>query len=219
MLQRLVKKINNQLKVIDLEGIIGVGIVCRRIYNKFRSKVLFGRGVYIDFTTVVRGRKHITFNGRLLVGKYCRIEAISENNGVKYNPNLVFGKNVRMNDFVHIGCTNFVSLGDDCLLASKIYITDHNHGIYIGTNQSNAMEPVVHRVVNNDRSVIIGKNVWIGENVTVLPGVIIGNNSIIGANAVVTKTIPENSIAVGNPAQVVKQFNLDTKIWDSCNDL
>lgn len=50
--------------------------------------------------------------------------------------------------------------------------------------------------------------------VSVLPGVTIGENSIIGANSVVTKSIPANSIAVGIPAKVIKQYNIETKRWE-----
>ena len=50
--------------------------------------------------------------------------------------------------------------------------------------------------------VIIGKNVWIGENCTILPGVTIGDNAVIGAGSVVTKDIPNDSIAIGNPARI-----------------
>ena len=66
----------------------------------------------------------------------------------------------------------------------------------------------------SSKSVIIKDNVWLGEHVSVLPGVTIGENSIIGANSVVTKSIPANSIAVGIPAKVIKQFNFETKRWE-----
>nr|WP_207652455.1 DapH/DapD/GlmU-related protein [Clostridium beijerinckii] len=55
-------------------------------------------------------------------------------------------------------------------------------------------------------SVNIGNNVWIGSVVTILKGVTIGDNSVIAANSVVTKDIPANSIAAGNPAKVVKNI-------------
>lgn len=53
----------------------------------------------------------------------------------------------------------------------------------------------------------IGKNVWIGANCVILPGVEIGDNTIIGAGSIVTKNIPSDSIAVGNPCKVIKSIN------------
>lgn len=54
--------------------------------------------------------------------------------------------------------------------------------------------------------ITVGNNVWIGGNVTILPGVTIGDNTVIGAGSVVTKDIPENVVAVGNPCRVIKQI-------------
>ncbi|WP_294329075.1 sugar O-acetyltransferase [uncultured Chryseobacterium sp.] len=54
--------------------------------------------------------------------------------------------------------------------------------------------------------ITVGDNVWLGGNVVVLPGVTIGNNAVIGAGSVVTKNIPENVVAVGNPCKVVKNI-------------
>lgn len=56
-------------------------------------------------------------------------------------------------------------------------------------------------------SVEIGDNVWIGGGVTITPGVKIGNNSVVGAGSVVTKDIPENVVAVGNPCRIIKDIN------------
>lgn len=58
-------------------------------------------------------------------------------------------------------------------------------------------------------SIHIGDDVWIGGNVTILPGVNIGNNVVIGAGAVVTKDIPDNSLAIGVPAKVVREIEND----------
>lgn len=57
------------------------------------------------------------------------------------------------------------------------------------------------------QKVTIGDNCWIGAGVTICPGVTIGENSVIGAGSVVTKDIPANSVAVGNPCKVIRQFN------------
>jgi acetyltransferase-like isoleucine patch superfamily enzyme len=64
----------------------------------------------------------------------------------------------------------------------------------------------------------IEKGCWIGEKVIILPGVNIGERSIIGAGSVVTKSIPAYSIAVGNPARVIKTWNKDSKQWVKKNE-
>ena len=53
----------------------------------------------------------------------------------------------------------------------------------------------------------IGKNVWIGAGTVILPGVSIGDNSVIGAGAIVTKDIPSNVVAVGNPCRILREIN------------
>jgi maltose O-acetyltransferase len=55
----------------------------------------------------------------------------------------------------------------------------------------------------------IGNDVWLGANVTVLPGVTIGNNVVVGAGAVVSKDIPDNSLALGVPARIVRKLEND----------
>ena len=59
----------------------------------------------------------------------------------------------------------------------------------------------------------IENDVWIGANSVVLPGVQIGNHSVIGAGSIITKDIPPYSVAVGNPARIVKRYDMDLKEW------
>ena len=59
----------------------------------------------------------------------------------------------------------------------------------------------------------IGEGTWLGEGVCVI-GAKIGKGCVIGANAVVTKDIPDYSVAVGSPAKVIKKYNSDTKRWE-----
>ena len=60
--------------------------------------------------------------------------------------------------------------------------------------------------IEKGKPIIIGKNVWIGGNVTICPGVKIGDKSVIGAGSVVTKDIPANVMAAGNPCKVIKEL-------------
>ena len=100
------------------------------------------------------------------------------------------------------------------LLSSNIFIIYCNHGKYTVENQSTPTIPPDKRELYGS-PINIGNNVWIGENVCVLAGVTIGNGAIIGANSVVTKDIPANSICVGAPARVIKQFDSTLNQWSS----
>ena len=93
----------------------------------------------------------------------------------------------------YIQANNGIIFGNNIELAPGVSIISSNHK---ATNLSKH---------ENGKPIIIGNHVWIGANATVLPGVTIGNNVTIGANSVVTKDIPSNSVAVGNPCEVIKQ--------------
>lgn len=158
----------------------------------------------------IRGKNGIDFGTGLTTGYGCRIESFSEDG----SKTLFFGNNVQINDYCHINALKSVRIGDNVLIASKVFITDLEHGSYAGDENDSQPSSIVKDRPLSSKSVVIGNNVWIGELCSVLPGVIIGENSIIGANSVVTKSIPANSIAVGNPAKVIKQFNFSTNKWE-----
>lgn len=93
-----------------------------------------------------------------------------------------------------------VYIGDYCMIGPNTLITTVGH----------PMSPRGRREKKAcGRPITIGDDVWIGGNCTILPGVTIGNNVVIGAGAVVTKDIPDNSVAVGIPARVIKTLEDD----------
>ena len=166
----------------------------------------------VRFPIDIRGKKFMDFGRKLTTGYYCRLEAYPiGNNNSKV---LKFGDNVQINDFVHIAAAKNVEIGNNVLIASKIFISDICHGEYADIeNMSDPNEHPNNRKLSA-KPVIIHDDVWIGEMVSILPGVEIGKGSIIGANSVVTKSIPEYSIAAGNPAKVIKQYNFNKKQWE-----
>ena len=90
-----------------------------------------------------------------------------------------------------------VTFGDDCFLGPNVSIYTACHSIY-PTERNTRKEWA--------KPVTIGNNVWIGGSVTILPGVTIGDNCTIGAGSVVTRSIPANSVAAGNPARVLRKI-------------
>lgn len=184
-------------------------------YNFIMSKKIHTKGLRIHPSASLVGLSNMKIGNNFFAGKHLRLEAVLEHKGHKYNPQIIIGDNVSVVDFVHMGATNHVEIGDNVLMASHIYITDHNHGVYSGKNQTSPHIPPVDRYVSSGSKVVIGDNVWIGEFVSILPGIIINQGSIVGANSVVTKDIPPFSIAVGAPAKVIKTFNSERNIWVS----
>lgn len=134
-------------------------------------------------------------------GQYCRIEAA---NSPQKNKTLVIGKNVEINDSCHIAALHSITIGHNVLIASQVYITDHDHGKI--TKEELIKHPNERALVY--AAVTIEDDVWIGEKVTILKGVTIGKGSVIGTGAVVTKDVPPYSVAAGIPARVLKSFDI-----------
>jgi len=153
-----------------------------------------------------------------IVGKYSIDSGFSAGPGLILDilhdqAELIIGKNVKMNHRCHIGVMKSVKIGDDVLMASNVFISDHSHGCYSEDVHSNPTQaPNERKLFCKD--VEIGNKVWIGENACILSGVSIGESSIIGANSVVTRNIPPYSIAAGAPARVVKTWDEKSSRWE-----
>lgn len=160
-----------------------------------------GERFYIGKNSSILGGEYIHIGSNFSAGPRLRIEAYDRYRDGRFEPSIKIGNNVSINFDCHIGATNSIYIGNDVMIASKVYISDHSHG---EINMKSLMIPPRLRPLVSKGPIIIEDNVWIGEGVAILPNVRIGKNSIIGANAVVTKDIPPFSIAAGVPAKIVK---------------
>lgn len=190
----------NKIKNYGFCGVIR--IFFELLYTKmfFRNCRLIRRPIFI------RGKQQIDFGKNFTTGRFCRIEAYSKKKVIE------IGENCQINDNVHIAGIEKIKIGKNVLIASKVFITDHNHGEYNGKNQSSPLEnPAERKLVSNP--VLIEDNVWIGEFCSILPGVKIGKGSIIGSNSVVLNDIPPYTIAAGAPAKAIKKYDFLQKEW------
>lgn len=182
-----------------------------RIIKSFiYTKLVYPQARLIRLPFDIRNNRFIIIGKGFTTGVGCRIEAYPiENKTV-----LKFGIGVQINDYVHITAMEKVEIGNNVLIASKIFISDCSHGSYIGDqNDSSPLIPPDKRKLTV-KPVIIEDNVWLGEFVSVLPGVTIGMGTIVGANSVVSKSLPSYVIAVGTPAKPIKKFNFKSQRWE-----
>lgn len=176
------------------------------------TKIIYRQARLIRLPFDIRNKKNIQIGKNFTAGFGCRIEAFPDA-GYKDKICISIGDNVQINDYVHIGAISSIHIGNDVLIASKIYITDHNHGNYSGNDQDSPLSiPQDRKALSSP--VVLKDKVWIGESVCIMPGVTIGEGTIIGALSVVTKDIPPYSIAVGSPAKVIKTYNFASNVWE-----
>ena len=163
----------------------------------------------------IRGKAFMKYGNGFTTGYHCRFDINNEaaDGANSEEKRLIIGKNCKIGDNVHIVASKKVIIGDDCLMASKIFISDTNHGEYSNEEFMSSPSVAPDARLLYTAEVIIGDRVWIGENAVILPGVTIGDGVIIGANSVVNRDIEANCIAAGSPARVIKIWNEEKNQW------
>ncbi|MCP3429120.1 acyltransferase [Opacimonas viscosa] len=169
---------------------IGFGNVIRR-YCLFHSDV-FKSGSLISI-----GNGNVFSNGATLKA---------------YGNELIVGNQVFLGERVQIQAFGRVVVSDKVMIAANTFISSSNHDL---------QDPLSERYLQeeNPGDVYIGESVWIGANSIITAGVSIGDKSVIGAGSVVTKNIPPFSIALGNPAVVIKYYDKVNKKWCRANGI
>jgi galactoside O-acetyltransferase len=141
------------------------------------------------------------------VGENCYIEPPFHSNwGGKH---VHLGKNVYFNFNATLVDDTHIYIGDCTLIGPNVTLATAGHPI---------LPELREKALQFNLPIHIGKNCWLGAGVIVLPGVTIGDNTVIGAGSVVTKDIPANVVAVGNPCKVLREINEhDKEFYNDCN--
>lgn len=147
------------------------------------------------------GLKEIQIGANTRIQSHSVIECWKRYGDQVFTPCIRIGNNCKFGEYFHISSCNRIIIGDGLLTGRFVLITDNSHGCL---SLADANTPPINRRLDSKGEIVIGNNVWLGDKVTILAGVHIGDNVIIGANSVVTKNIPSNSMAAGNPAKVLK---------------
>ena len=130
------------------------------------------------------------------IGEGCYIEPPLHSNWGGHNVH--FGKGVYANFNLTLVDDTHIYVGDHTMLGPNVTLATAGHPIY---------PPLRQQGYQYNVPIYIGKNCWLGAGVVVLPGVTIGDNTVIGAGSVVTKDIPANVVAVGNPCRVLRPIS------------
>lgn len=176
--------------------------------NRFRFKSI-GKKTFIDSPLKITPLC-LSLGENVRIFKNCRIEGVFSYNNINFNPSIIIGNNVSVQQNLHLTCANSIIIGENTAIASNVTITDIHHQ-YTDIDISIERQDILVKQVD------IGKNCKIYNNSVILPGCKIGNHVTIGANSVVAIEIPDYCVVVGAPATIVKRYNFETKNWDKTN--
>lgn len=170
----------------------------------------FGKKSLIKPVLNSANEKYISIGDNVNIGAFCRITVSTEFGGIKCKSKnrirLKIGNSVDIGNNTFISGNNDIEIGDNVIMAPNVFITDHEHGFY------DIKKNLHEQPLTEDGYVKIEDNVFLGVKSTILKNVIIGEHSVV-ANSVVTKNIPPFCIAAGNPARIIKRYDVVRKKW------
>lgn len=170
---------------------------------KCNNNIVVGAHDYIGLNVKIVNRGKMIFADNVIIrpstGLYTHIDKSI----------LEFGEGTEIGRDSTITSYNKVIFEKNVLTGPHVYIADHNH------EYRNPDIPVKSGgvMVNDEDSVRIGEGSWLGTNVVVVGNVHIGKHCVIGANSVVTKDIPDYTVAAGIPCKVIKRYDFERKEW------
>jgi acetyltransferase-like isoleucine patch superfamily enzyme len=165
-----------------------------------RKYIKLSDNVTIKDYTLLSGYK----GGKLIIAPHvmiCRFCKIMTCGGV-----IDIKSNVQIGEYCTITGQGNVLIEENVLMADNIKIIANQHNY-------DRIDISIKKQGCHHKEIIIRSGSWIGINVTILSGVTIGRNSVIGAGSVVTKDVPDYSVAVGNPAKVIKHYDIVRQKW------
>jgi acetyltransferase-like isoleucine patch superfamily enzyme len=187
-------------------------LIKKRIY--FLNKILYGKFGFksiINNPMFIPNKKNIYIGDNVTIRDYARIEPIIKWRDISYNPKVIIGDNTNIEQNLHLTCANKVQIGNNVLITAGVTITDIDHE-YNDISKGVLEQGIIVK------ETILGDRCFIGMGCRIMAGVNIGNNCVIGANSVVTMDIPDNCVAVGIPAKIIKIYDFKSGAWEKINN-
>lgn len=139
---------------------------------------------------------------------------VGKHSSVDMNFHCECGKHIFIGDkvIINMNCTfldgNYITIGNNVLIAPNVQLYTATHPVSASERFVENWDEKSGELFFRTKAlpITIGNDVWIGGGVIVLPGITIGDNCVIGAGSVVTRSIPSNSLAVGNPCKVIRNL-------------
>jgi acetyltransferase-like isoleucine patch superfamily enzyme len=173
----------------------------------------FGKGSYIRKPQLISNPMFISIGDRVSIRDGIRLEVIQDNKG--RNPELFIGDNTNIEQNVHIVCHSRIRIGSNVSITGNCSIVDVTHPY---SDVCNPLK-IGARIQNDDSYVEVGDGSFVGYGTVILPNVRIGMYVIIGANSVVSRDVPDYTVAAGAPARIVKRFDPKSGSWNKiCSD-
>lgn len=161
-----------------------------QMVSRWHRLRLLAHGVYVGSGTRINGACRMQFGPGVIVQRLSVLN-VSGTGALK------IGANSRIGAGAIISAIHSVEIGENVLLADRVFIADHNHEF------RDTARPVMTQGATSPKPVRIGAGSWLGVNSCILPGVELGEHCVVGANSVVTRSFPAYSIVGGVPARVI----------------
>jgi len=166
---------------------------------------LRGRNLKLGANIRVTGQGRITIEDNVKINENISF-CFSPINGKC--PEIVLGKGVNLGVHNVFGCSERIEIGDYVTTAPHVHFTDCNQSYEdIGT-------PIMHQPASVKGPITIGRGSWLGFGVQIMSGVSVGKQCMVAAGSIVTKDIPDYCMVAGNPAKIIKRFNIFTGAWE-----
>lgn len=162
----------------------------------------WGGGGFIALSARVDNPQMMEVGHEVIVGEGVWLTVVEDKENT-FDSVLCIGEGTTISRDAIISCAYRIQIGRESTLGPRVTVLDHNHG-FDQPGRSVMAQPLT------GCPVVIGDFVWLGANVIVLPGVNIGEGAVVGAGGIVTRDIPAYTLAVGNPARVIRHLNKPT---------